>query len=73
MFTELQNQANQPQTPSIYLSDLQIANRYGVTRQSVWRWANSGSDFPKPIKLTAGCTRWRLSDVERWESGKAGK
>lgn len=72
MHTQSDSKANQPQTPSIYLSDVQIANRYGVTRQTVWRWANSDPSFGKPIKLTAGCTRWKLSDIEAWEAGKAG-
>lgn len=27
--------------------------------------------FPRPIKLTPGCTRWRLSEIEAWEQSKA--
>ena len=55
---------------SIFLSDDQIAKRYGVTRQTVWRWAANDPNFPKPIKLSAGCTRWKLADLQAWESGK---
>ncbi len=73
MNTQSYTKANQPQASSIFLSDIQIANRYGVTRQTVWRWANSDPAFGKPIKLTPGCTRWKLSDIEAWEAGKAGK
>ena len=54
-----------------YLSDKQLAERYGVTRVCIWRWARAGR-FPQPIKLTPGCTRWRAADVEEWESAKAG-
>ncbi len=53
-----------------YLSDAQIAARYGVSRQTVWRWTSNDPKFPTPIKLSAGCTRWRLSDLEAWELAK---
>ena len=49
-----------------YLSDREIAARYGIHRVTPWNWAKQGK-FPKPVKLTSGCTRWRLADVEAWE------
>lgn len=52
-----------------YLSDKQVAARFGVARATPWRWVERGT-FPAPIKLTPGCTRWRLSDVEAWEMAK---
>lgn len=55
-----------------YLRDLDLCERYGVARASIWRWAANGR-FPRPITLTPGCTRWRASDVERWEAEKAGE
>ncbi|WP_374763257.1 helix-turn-helix transcriptional regulator [Yunchengibacter salinarum] len=54
-----------------YLSDLQLADRFGVNRATVWRWVQAGH-FPRPVKLTEGCTRWRAADVERWEADRAG-
>ena len=54
----------------MYLSDKQLALRYAVTRQTVWRWSREGK-FPKPVTLSQGCTRWRLSDVEAWEGANA--
>lgn len=59
-----------PPQSAIYLSDAQIAKRYGVSRQTVWRWAANDPKFPSPIKLSAGCTRWKLSDLEAWEVAK---
>lgn len=50
-----------------YLSDKQVAERYGVHRATPWRWAEA-QDFPAPVKITPGCTRWRLADVEEWEA-----
>lgn len=57
--------------PETYLSDLQLSARYGVHRTTPWRWAKSNATFPKPITLTPGCTRWKLSEIEAWEASKA--
>lgn len=53
-----------------YLADTQVAARYSVHRTTPWRWVKSDLSFPKPVTLSAGCTRWRLSDLEAWESAK---
>lgn len=51
---------------SIYVSDRDLAKRYKKSRATIWRWlATLG--FPAPVKLSPGCTRWRLSEVEAWE------
>lgn len=50
-----------------FLSDKQVAARYSVSRATIWRWVANGK-FPEPIKLSEGCTRWRLSDVEAFEA-----
>jgi prophage regulatory protein len=47
-----------------YVTDLQLAERYGVHRATIWRWSQTGH-FPKPIQITPGTTRWKLEDVER--------
>jgi len=52
-----------------YLSDKQLAARFGNSRASVWRWTKT-TNFPQPIKLSQGCTRWRLSEIEEWEKAK---
>jgi len=51
----------------MYLTDKQVAARFGVSRITIWRWA-SDLDFPAPVKLSPGATRWRLADVEAWEA-----
>lgn len=53
-----------------FLSDNQLAKRYDVSRVTPWRWSSQGK-FPKPVKLSPGCTRWRLSDILEWEKGVA--
>jgi len=55
-----------------YFSDKQAAGLFGVNRGTVWRWYNLGN-FPAPVRLSAGCTRWRVSDLEKWEAQKAGQ
>lgn len=54
-----------------FLSDTQIAARYGVHRSTPWRWSKTDPTFPQPVILTPGCTRWKLSELEAWEAAKA--
>ncbi|MCA0857278.1 helix-turn-helix transcriptional regulator [Phaeobacter italicus] len=53
-----------------YLSDTQVAARYGVHRSTPWRWAKTDPFFPKPVPLSPGCTRWKLCQLEAWETEK---
>jgi len=57
----------------MFLSDLQIAERWGVTRTTIWRWRKTDPAFPKPVQFSAGCTRWPLADIEAYEAAKAGR
>lgn len=52
---------------AIYLSDKQVSQRYEVARQTIWRWTQEGH-LPPPVKLSPGCSRWKLSDLESWEA-----
>lgn len=56
--------------PETFLSDIQLAERYGVHRATPWRWLKTDPSFPKPISLSPGCTRWKRSEIERWENAK---
>ena len=53
----------------MYLSDKQLAERFGVTRSTVWRWAKDRG-FPQPVALSPGCKRWKLAEVEAWEAAR---
>ena len=59
-------------TTQSYLNDLALADRYGVSRATVWRWVKKTPGFPQPVKLSPGCTRWRASDLEAWEASRDG-
>lgn len=52
--------------PALWITAEQVADRFSVTPVTVWRWAREG-DFPKPVRITSNCTRWRLSDIESFE------
>jgi prophage regulatory protein len=54
-----------------YLSDKLLATRFSVSRATIWRWL-AENKLPKPIKLAAGTTRWRLADIEQWEAQQGG-
>lgn len=54
-----------------YLSDIHLAARFSVNRATPWRWTKVDPSFPKPVKLSPQCTRWKLSEIEAWEAKKA--
>jgi predicted DNA-binding transcriptional regulator AlpA len=47
-----------------YVSDLQLAQRYGVSRCTIWRWTARGI-LPTPVKISGSCTRWKLEQIEQ--------
>jgi prophage regulatory protein len=55
----------------VYLSNRQIGARYNVHHLTPRRWLKDDPTFPRPVKLTPGCTRWKLSDIEKWEAAKS--
>ncbi|SEP62119.1 helix-turn-helix transcriptional regulator [Thalassovita taeanensis] len=54
--------------PDTYLSDKDLSNRYSITRNTVWRWHRERADFPRAVKLSPNCTRWKISEILRWEA-----
>jgi len=52
-----------------YLSASAVAARYSVARNTIWRWRESG-ELPEPVKLSTGCTRWAVADLEAWEQSR---
>ncbi|MDO6584818.1 AlpA family phage regulatory protein [Salipiger sp. 1_MG-2023] len=53
-----------------YISDRQVAERYGVSRPTIWAWVKTDDSFPKPTKLSPGCTRWKLDELLEWENAR---
>lgn len=56
-------------TEQRFLTDKEVAERYGVHRTWPWRKARQG-EFPQPVRLSRNTSRWRLKDLEAWESGE---
>lgn len=54
-----------------YLSDKLLAERFSVSRATIWRWT-AEKKLPQPVKLAAGTTRWRLADIEQFEAQQGG-
>ncbi|TGD45362.1 AlpA family phage regulatory protein [Pseudotabrizicola sediminis] len=54
-----------------YLSDRQLGERFNVHYLTPRRWQKTDPTFPRSIKLTPGCCRWKLSEIEAWEASKA--
>lgn len=48
-----------------FITDEETAFLIGASRSWPWKLARDGK-FPQPVKLSARCTRWRLSDVRAW-------
>jgi prophage regulatory protein len=49
------------------LSVQSVAERYEVSKATVWRWVKEGR-MPAPVKMGSSTTRWVLADLEKWES-----
>ena len=49
-----------------YLSVAQVTARLGISRATLYRWIAANS-FPTGHHFSAGCRRWKLSDVLAWE------
>ena len=47
-----------------YASAAQLAENFGVDASTVWRWVQK-KILPAPIKLSAGCSRFDLDDVDQ--------
>ena len=53
-----------------YLSAKIIAAITGNGISTIWRYSATDPTFPRPIKLSARCTRFRAGDVRAWLASK---
>lgn len=54
-----------------YLKDTDLAQMFGVSRASIWRWVKN-NQFPSPVRFSSCCTRWNLTDVQKWQDARTG-
>jgi predicted DNA-binding transcriptional regulator AlpA len=52
--------------PDGYTRQRQLLERIPISPATLWRKVKSG-EFPRPVKLSAGCTAWKNSEVLAWE------
>lgn len=48
----------------------QVGARLGVSVATVWRWRDTNPGFPKPVKLSKGCTRWSAAAIDTFLAEK---
>lgn len=46
-----------------WLSDKKVAERYGIARVTVWRWAREGH-LPRPKRIGPKSSRWSLAELD---------
>lgn len=50
-----------------------VAQKTGVSVNTIWRWSREMQDFPKPIKLSPGVTAWSEAAIDNWLKAKQGE
>lgn len=60
----------QPEATTVWLTDIQVGNRYNVSRITPWRWARDVEGFPKPRKLGPNTSRWNASELDEYDRRK---
>lgn len=58
----------EPPTKLLRLRD--VKDRTGVSHSTIYRWMDAG-EFPRPIKLSEACVRWREADLNEWIERRA--
>jgi predicted DNA-binding transcriptional regulator AlpA len=48
-----------------------VASILSISKSHVWAQVNDNLDFPKPFKLSARQTRWKLSEVDAYIEARA--
>ncbi len=53
----------QKETLEQLLRVTEVAEKFSVSKASIWNWAKNNPHFPKPAKLTSKVTVWKLSEL----------
>ncbi|MGF9693729.1 hypothetical protein AAIH46_13000 [Rhizobium sp. 0TCS1.26] len=57
-----------PAKPEQLLTDKKLAELFSVTKQTIWRWNKTSEEFPKPLKIEKGSTRWLASEIVAYQT-----
>ena len=55
------------EAPRPWLSPKDLADRYGVSLVSIWRWTKA-ERLPQPHKIGPNCVRYCAAEVEKHEA-----
>lgn len=58
-------------TRARYLNVNDLAERYGVSAFTIYRWRSEGRDMPKAVKI-GQAVRWREEELDRWDAEHEG-
>ena len=61
------------QQNSGFATDHDLRRHIKCSRSKVWQLVKDDPNFPKPVKVTNGMTRWLWSDVHKWENALKSK
>lgn len=53
----------------MFLSVREVGRRYSVSVATIWRWT-AKNEFPQPVKIGRGSTRWALESLQAFEKGR---
>ena len=60
-----------PNVDHRFLTDREVAARYGVSVRTIHRWIRAGS-FPPGAKIGPNTRRWYMDHLEAWDQEKSG-
>lgn len=49
-----------------WISPKRAAEMLDVSEATIWRWTKTVSGFPCPVKLSPGCTRFSVAQLEEF-------
>jgi len=49
-----------------WISPKHVAEMLDVSEATVWRWCKTLPAFPRPVKLSPGCTRFNLDQIAEY-------
>lgn len=61
------NSSSNSGPPVRFLRVREVADLLGIGVSTIWRWLKRNPDFPRPVHLSNGSTRWRVADLEAYD------
>jgi len=62
--------AASPVEGAIFLRAPAAAKRLAISVPTLWRWCRTNPEFPRPAKLGAGVTVWRITDLDAFAAAQ---